>query len=543
MKLFTPDSYGTLDSRLFARFGLSFFTILFSVSIMAQFPNPDATVLFSRSGISGTARTVGSGGALSSVGADLGSMELNPAGLGLFRASDICVTPGFRLAADQSSYNNSTMGASHVILQFAQAGTVFTKSYAPKLDMAGAASPLALRSITFGINYQTENSFDRSQKFNSLNTTHSLIDQYAYTSNQIGIDQWSIESVFFSLAGIQGKNTLGTYTSNVKAPVQQTGSLGTGGAINRISLGLGGNLGDKLFFGFSIGIPILNYSVHTQISETNASLNDSITHFQNYSLSSNVSESGVGVTGKLGLIYKPAQWARFGLSYSLPTWYFMKENGDADLVYNFDTIPTSEVGPGSTNPIGYQLRTPMKGTIGASFYLKEHGFISIDYEFQNLGATHYHFTDANYSSLDTSINSYMKSMYGYSHTIKIGLEGAIKKLRLRAGYSYTNSPFKTNNNYAAVGHNGAVQSATLGIGGRFKKFYIDLAYVFSYSKDNLSPNFQIPLDPISSRIMSHNVLLTLGFKLSKSNSTSAPTSRKKRSSDELPRDLEPDKRY
>jgi Outer membrane protein transport protein (OMPP1/FadL/TodX) len=525
------------------RFAALSVAVLLSGTMAAQFPNPDAAPLFTRSGM-GTARSAGAGGAFSSVGADIGSLELNPAGLGLFRSSDICVTPGLRIATDQALYNGNSLGANHTILQFAQGGAVFTKNYATRTDAMGGSNPFALRSLTFGINYQTEASFDRNQSFNSLNNSRSLIDKYAQISNLYGTDQWSIESYIFSLAGMQAKNALGTYSSNVKAPVQQNGTLSSRGAINKVSLGLGGNIGDKLFFGFSIGIPIMNYAVGTQMSETNAALHDSITHFQNYQLTSNVSESGLGVTGKLGLIYKPVPWARFGVSYSLPTWYFLKENQDADLVYNFDTIPTTEIGPGSTNPLSYQLRTPMKGTVGASFYLKEHGFISVDYEFQNLGSTHYHFSDASYSSLETSINSYMKSMYGFSHTVRVGLEGSIKKLRLRAGYSYTSSPFKNNNNFAAVGYNGSVHTASLGIGGRFKRFYLDLAYVFSYSKDNVSPNFQIPIDQINSRYMSHNVLLTIGFKISrdKSNTSSAPAKSRKRS-DELPKDLDPDKRY
>ncbi len=318
-----------------------------------------------------------------------------------------------------------------------------------------------------------------------------------------------------------GSNAAGTsFTSNVHAPVLQAGTLQTRGSINKISLGLGGNIVDKIYFGFSLAVPILNYTVNTNYSETNAG--DSTSQFQNYQLSSYINESGVGVTGSLGLIYKPVPWARFGVSYTLPSWYFLAENYNSTLTANYDTSYAT----GQVPALNYKLCTPMKGIVGASFYLKEHGFISVDYEFQNLGSTHYHFPDSIAPYADTTYNNYLKNTYGFSHTIRVGIEGAINIVRLRAGYSYTSSPFKSGQNYAPSAYNQAVQNATCGVGVRFKKFYIDLAYVFSYSKDAVSANwFQIPFDPINSRYIGNTLMLTIGFKISKDSNSG--TQRKK----------------
>ena len=46
--------------------------------------------------LNGTARFVGMGGALSALGADMSVMSTNPAGIGLFRSSDVSVTAGLR---------------------------------------------------------------------------------------------------------------------------------------------------------------------------------------------------------------------------------------------------------------------------------------------------------------------------------------------------------------------------------------------------------------------------------------------------------------
>ena len=44
--------------------------------------------------LNGTARYVGMGGAMEALGADLSTMSTNPAGIGLFRSSQIAVSGG-----------------------------------------------------------------------------------------------------------------------------------------------------------------------------------------------------------------------------------------------------------------------------------------------------------------------------------------------------------------------------------------------------------------------------------------------------------------
>ena len=47
----------------------------------------------SQTHVFGTARVMGMGGAFTSLGADLSSMSLNPAGLGMYRRNEISLTP------------------------------------------------------------------------------------------------------------------------------------------------------------------------------------------------------------------------------------------------------------------------------------------------------------------------------------------------------------------------------------------------------------------------------------------------------------------
>ena len=50
--------------------------------------------------LNGTARFVGMGGSMGSLGADISTMGTNPAGIALFRRSDVSMTGGFHTQAD-----------------------------------------------------------------------------------------------------------------------------------------------------------------------------------------------------------------------------------------------------------------------------------------------------------------------------------------------------------------------------------------------------------------------------------------------------------
>jgi hypothetical protein len=516
--------------------------ILITGSLAAQFPNPDAAVLFSRSSVSGTAASAGAGGAFSSVGGDLGSLSLNPAGLGLYKTSDICITPGLKISSDRSTYDANTMNAIQPGVNIAQAGAVLTR----KLEKG------PVKSFTLAINYQARNFFFRNQNFGAYNTTNSLIDNYVYVYNHGYTPAASLDAQLLNFVNILGYNTTtGAVSSNIKTPVQQSGFMNTRGSNSNVSLGFGANVWDKLYFGLSVAVPILNYTVNTQMSETNPLPTDSTNHFQYYTLNSGITESGFGFTGNVGLIYQPASWMRFGVSYGLPTWFFLNESANSTLAFSFDSTGYGVIPTQYNAPFTYRLRLPMKGVVGASFYFADKSFFSADYEFQNIGSTHYNIT-YDTVQLSSAYNNYMKSTYTYVHTLKSGIQYAYKKLRMRAGYSYISSPFKSGQNYMLQygsqykQYNESLQTATAGLGVVFKNFYIDLAYIFTYTKDGLSPNFQnfqVPLDEINSTYMTHSVLLTLGIKIPAKGGSNSSTKPKRRSSDQLPKNLDPDNKY
>ena len=90
-----------------------------SVNAMAQETYENAKIM--QNDLNGTARYVGMGGAMESLGADLSTISTNPAGLSLYRRSVVATSLGVR-----SQTNNHTQnGNSNTRLTFDQIGGTY----------------------------------------------------------------------------------------------------------------------------------------------------------------------------------------------------------------------------------------------------------------------------------------------------------------------------------------------------------------------------------------------------------------------------------
>jgi len=492
------------------RTGLITALILLSQVLFSQ-DLPDESALFARTGLSGTARTIGSADAYGSVGADMGCIGINPAGLGIYRSTDFSITPMVQIGSNEAIYDGNHTIVHKPSFYLGQGGFVFTKIYKNASDNTGNQMGFSgshpLKSISFAIDFDESNTFDRNQNYGATNTTRSLIDGYAdiLNQNQLPISNAPYEIQLAGQANFLGLNqTTGLYYSNIKAPVTQSADILSRGAINRINVALGANLQDKLYIGVALAVPILNYSITNDFTETPQS-----NAVQDYTFNTVTQETGFGFNGILGLIYRPFPFMRIGAAYHLPTWYSMNEN--YQIGFNEDTASYS-IGTGSQPfqlpAFKYGLRTPMKGNFGASFYYKQYGFISVDYEIQNVGATFIHVPNDSLGN-ESYYNQTIKSTYTYTHTVHAGLEAAIKILRLRAGYSFSSSPFKKDQEVTA-GYTDVRNAFTAGLGIRLTHFYVDLAYVYGWSKD---ASYQLTNTyAVNSIYNTNTILLTVGWK-------------------------------
>lgn len=486
----------------------------------------DVALLYSRTGISGSARSIGSASSYGSVGADLGSMNINPAGLGLYRSTDICVTPGLYLNKNKAFFDGTSTEANDPKIYFNQAGIAFTKliSHEKKANDF-SFNAVKLNAITFAINYQRESMFSKTINYEADNNQSSGIGQYAAYANQTGLpfntDNYPVEMILAKETGLIGYDSAtNSHYSNVRAPVHQSGNVVTHGAIDHIDIGLGGNLNDKFYFGAGVGFSILTFL--QDASSTESKTNDTANHFVDYTFTSNLRNTGIGVNAKFGIIYRPASWMRLGLAYQTPTFYNITETYMGTTVANFDNAQYSQ--QLEAYPFKYKLKTPMKGIASASFYFKEYGFLSVDYEFQNYGSTRFTFP-TDFANATTQYNNLEKKVYTFGHVVRAGFEGSWKVLRVRAGYAYSSTPYKKA--FIYPGFNEEKHNFSAGLGYRGKHFYVDAAYLLGITKEYTNPYADWT---VNNKLISHAFYLTLGFRIFKSTDTQQDNSRPAKSS-------------
>ncbi len=353
------------------------------------------------------------------------------------------------------------------------------------------------------------------------------------------------------------------------------------GSVDEYNIALGGNIANVVYWGMNFDIINLNYTVGSLWGETleNAVVpdrnNSMVYGTSNFDLGNYYNVNGSGFNYQLGVIVKPIQELRLGLAFHTPTWYNLTQSYYGYVNYDYSTgvSGTAETNNGRYGYNDMCFRTPMKliasvaGVIGSKFIL------SFDYEWTPYNKMKFSepgsygignnwdygydyddwwdypywapakqgqgpkakaasaksvFSDA-YADTNYDINTY----YQATNTFRLGAEYRITpQLSVRAGYSYTSSPVKqsvrddkeiiytsgTMPNYTFDNHTSYV---TCGIGYRYKKFYVDMAYVYkntsatyhAYTPDpNPDINQYIPSPQSSLSLSNNQIYLTAGFR-------------------------------
>ena len=99
--------------------------------------------------LSGTARFVGMGGAMSALGGDMSVMSTNPAGIGIYRSNDFAATASMNLLSTEADFRGSKLSKDNTNFSFDNLGLVFSG------DFGGDA----LKFVNLGIGYTRRNNF------------------------------------------------------------------------------------------------------------------------------------------------------------------------------------------------------------------------------------------------------------------------------------------------------------------------------------------------------------------------------------------------
>ncbi|MCM1066959.1 MAG: outer membrane protein transport protein [Muribaculaceae bacterium] len=488
----------------------------------------------------GTARFVGMGGAFTSLGGDISSMTQNPAGLGLYRSSDIGLTFDISPRSYKTATNFGSYKENETRANFDNFGYVGVANFGG-----------VFRALQWGVSYNRVASYDRITS-GHVNPAPSSLSNYvasytdgvnsgdllpgenydpyydpAYYDNQgpVYMDWLSI----LSYQAFMMSNTAGSDTKY--AGLGQNGTVGDAlfrqrerGYIDEYNIDLACNINDIVFLGMGVGIYDLSKTIESNYSESLAGAlvydktTDALrTGNAGFGIANRQHISGSGANFKFGVVVRPIEMLRIGAAIHTPTYLRLTHSGYADAVYTYtpDGGKTYSNDPANikyvdklddalgTPEYSYKsrLNTPWRFMIGASAVIGSKFILSADYE--RVAYPDMKLKEENYSDYDYDYdygwstggytdnklaNADVKKYFQAANIVRIGAEYRVLPfMSVRAGYNWQGSAVKsetynggttvyTSGTNPAYTFDGDTQNFCLGVGFRVRSWYIDLAY-------------------------------------------------------------------
>ena len=516
--------------------------VFFAITAVAQDTYLNEQTLNNSSEVIGTSRYVGMGGAMGALGADMSVISWNPAGIGLYRKSDVAFTFGGYW--NKSKIREENRGAACLD----QVGFVYS------IKTESDVCPY----VNLGINFQRKKNFGSNFYAENLDLKNlSQMDQLAELANSYYSNGYDLTKV---------PNLAGHLVYNGELPFDQSqqkyfneyyGKCNkythhSEGSLRSWDFNLSTNIQDRAFLGLTFGVDNIDYDSWTNYYEgCNLHLYDDDEATRgDYSISNYYRITGYGFNLKFGGIVRPfeSNSFRIGFAVETPTWYKMKCVVDMlscnEMTHNestIDPLPVFEFNPYTP----WKFRAFMGSTIGNKFAW------DVDYEYANYATMTQRYPGNGYSNefggiKDLDMEDHTHQTLKGVHTVRTGIEyRPISPLSFRLGYNFSSSPYKKDANFDLVKiispyvdcisrTNYMITKPThilsLGAGYRWKKFYFDLAYKIRHQKADFyafddsftSPDtdfstanpdlLNVRLDPVPVDLTRHSITCTLGIK-------------------------------
>ncbi len=481
---------------------LIFVSAILCMSLLTVAQTPFDALRFSMLGFGGTARSMGAAGAFGALGADFSTLSTNPAGIGLYRASELTFSPSLHYANAYATYNGMGREDEKFNLNIANAGIVFAMG-------SDDNTQSKWKRVQFGFGMNRLANFHNNVIIEGDNLHTSIVNEYQEMADGIHpedlnrFNTWLAWDTYLLADTVRDPNGRLRYTSAVPSGgVGQSKYIETTGAINEMVLTFGGNYDDRLYIGGTVGFPTLNFREDATYREVD--IEDSIPGFRSLAVEDYVHTTGSGINFKLGIIARPTDWVRIGAAVHSPTFFNLRDAYGRTMRHTVTSNGASNtyVTNSPRGSFDYTLRTPLRANVNLGVLIRQYGFIGIDYEFVDYSDARFRARGDNFSE----VNHDIRSTYKGASNIRVGGELNLNPFRLRAGYALYGSPYKDNLNDFEK------RSLAFGMGFRDQNYFMDFAFVMtSYDEDYFmySPHL-VNAAFIENHITS--VIMTLGFR-------------------------------
>lgn len=475
----------------------------------------------------GTARSVGFGSALGSVGGDFSSLSVNPAGISIYRRGELSFSPSFHFGENDFTYSGQKSTDNFAAFNISNVGLVAVAG-------PGGNEGRGWRSWGFGIGLNRVADFNRNYTYTGLSTESAFSETFSRDANLQNVTPdvlGSDENASQSLGNLGYQHYLINYDTaagqfypvtgygSVTSPLRQTKSVQERGGINELAVSVGGNYEEKVMVGATVGVPFLRYKRTMNFTETD--VNGTIPEFQQMSYQNQLTTTGVGVNLKLGVIIKPSNAFRFGAAIHTPTWYALNDEEDNSLSTNTEGIYPNNNFSLLTRQFEYSMRTPWRAVVSATGFLANWGFVSADYEYVDYASSRITLNTTqnqilygsnNFALQQQMANDSLKANLQGASNFRIGFESRLDVLYLRAGLGFYGSPYKKSELFGD-----GTRTYQVGVGYRGKSAFADLAFMNSQTKTG-EYAYQLPYNTgtiapqATGNTNRSNIVLTFGVK-------------------------------
>jgi len=390
----------TLRSLLFSGAGLLLLSFVQSTTLSAQ--GLSDVMLYSRMDPLGSARSTGLGGAMTSLGADLGAVWSNPAGLGLYRTSDVGMSLAIGAGGGRTTFadQTGTTAAPHLIV--GQIGAALTM-------------PLNhpnLRRGTFGIGYTPLRNFHQRVEWAGPQSGESLTQQLALQANGTPFDSlWYSQPFDADLAWYTYlidtvSGTVDQYTGAFDGDdVQQSLRRDRSGRMGETTIAFGTSYDDMLYMGLAVGLTSIDMNrvdVYTELKL------DGPSSLDRFTFNDRLEVSGSGAFWSFGLILQPENTPlRFGWSYRSGSVFSIDDFYQVDATSDFSDGSGFEWNSPNSY-VQYRIRTPRQHRLGFSWTTGKAALLTLDYGYADFAQATFDsndFFDADVDAIQRDIDS------------------------------------------------------------------------------------------------------------------------------------------
>ncbi|WP_239406097.1 OmpP1/FadL family transporter [Alistipes sp. An66] len=515
----------------------------------------------------GTARAMAMAGAFTSLGADLSSMSINPAGLGMYRHNDLSITPMMSFIRAES--NADPYGRNR-------------RDRFSMANIGGVANVYEgsgkLVSVNFGFGYNRIADLNYDYSYQRWGQQATVGDAYArmlnwsdrskngfYNNGGSGNWNWDRVPVELFNAALAYRGFLidqtdpndpatwkPTWVGN-DADIAHFTSMRSRGSIGEYTLSAGLNIDNRFYLGATLGIQSVYQHKYIDYGEeffygggTGAEADGHGPSGLDYQLlwwklNQDVVIDGTGINFKLGFVYRPFANLRIGAAIHTPTYYaldykfqsaaaglaYANNNTDSNVTPDSDGFISTAGDPNMTSPLvayeganNWSFVSPTRLLFGASYTFGNRGVISVDYERDWYNGIR---MKNNPTGLDSDLwyNDTFRDNFKGANILRVGAEfKPLPALALRAGFGYCGSMLKDDKTILA---SPVIRQTTYyGAGVGFvlaRGVLLDVAYQYLssdltdyylfYAEDNTG---MAESARYSTSINRHNVAVTLGFR-------------------------------